>query len=99
MAVEINKDGIEITNRFFDAVDSIILREELKGFNGFTDRHHLKRGNLYHLKTHAANCILKPELMHLLVMEHNVDAEWLITGVGPMFQDAQKRKIRHEPLD
>lgn len=92
MAMNISKEGVAITDRFFRAIDTLIKAGQLRGLKSFTDTHNINRWNLVHVKDNPNNSVLKPELLALLVRHHNVSATWLLTGTGPMFQTETRQE-------
>ena len=99
--MNISQDGIAITNRFFKAIDILAGAGHLRGLQTFTKLHGLNRRNIMHIKESPHNTVLKPEVLMLLVVHHNVSPMWLLTGNGAIFQDGNdmppKRVWRNKP--
>ena len=87
MAMNISKEGQDITKRFFQAIDILTKARHFRGLQTFTTIYGLNRRNLQHVKDSPANTVLKPEILMLLVKHHNVSGTWLLTGEGTIFQD------------
>ena len=85
--MSISKDGQDITQRFFKAIDILTQANYFRGLQTFTMRYGLNRRNLQHVKEKPTNTVLKPEVLALLPKHHNVSALWLLTGEGAVFQD------------
>lgn len=87
MAMNISPSGVEITNRFFKAIEILVENGYMRGLQTFTRRYNLNRRNIQHIKGSPSNTVLKPELLANLVTDFNISAYWLLTGNGPVFQD------------
>jgi len=81
-----SQQGIEITNRFFEALDILRANKAIRGVNTFAKRHGINQGNLATLKNDPTNRILKPEYIAYLVEDFHISADWILLGVGPMFR-------------
>lgn len=83
--MNISKEGVEITNRFFEAVDALRSREAIRGLQTFTRKYNLNYWNMTTLKNAPDAHVLKPECLCYLACDYGVSAEWLLTGKGCMF--------------
>lgn len=77
--------NIQISNRFFYALEQIIAKKELRGVQTFTTRYGLDKRNLYKIKNQPEIFTLKPSLLAILVEDFSVSALWLLTGKGDIF--------------
>lgn len=74
--------GIEITKRFFEAIDFLKDTKEIRGLQTFTRRYDINKWNMLTLKKDPMNRILKPEYLSYLVRDYGISADWLLTGRG-----------------
>lgn len=77
--------NIQISARFFHALEQIIAKKELRGVQTFTNRYGLDKRNLYKIKNQPEIFTLKPSLLAILVEDFSVSAQWLLTGKGSIF--------------
>ena len=85
--MSISPVGVAITERFFMAIELLVEAGHFRGLQTFTSMYNINRRNLQHIKNSPSNSVLKPEVLTLLVIHHNVSAMWLLTGKGNIFQD------------
>ena len=78
----ISKEGIEITNRFFEAIEILKSQNKIKGLHTFTTKFNINRRNLQDVRKNPDVKILKPDIISYLVTEYDVSAEWILTGRG-----------------
>lgn len=83
--MNISKDGVEITKRFFKAVDALRSQGAIRGLQTFTRRYNLNYWNMTTLKNAPDAHVLKPECLCYLARDYGVSAGWLLTGKGCMF--------------
>lgn len=83
--MNISKEGILITQRFFEALDMIIAQGKIRGLQTFTKQYSINRWNMITIKNNPETSILKPEYLTYLVRDFGVSAEWLLTGKGKVF--------------
>ena len=86
--MKITEQGTAITIRFFRVIDVLIQKRQLRGLKTFTDAYKLNYWNMSTLRKSPAEHPLKPEWLSYLVLDYGVSADFLLTGVGPMFSDA-----------
>jgi len=85
--LKISKEGTEITKRFFEAVDTLRTRKEIRGLQTITKRYGMNYWNMNTLRN-APDChVLKPECLYYLVRDYGISAEWLLTGEGGMIKN------------
>lgn len=82
-----SKDGIEITRRFFMAIEELKARKIIRGLGTFTNRYNVNRWNLITVRDNPDKSTLKPEYLAYLTEGYNVSAEWLLLGTGTMFKE------------
>lgn len=88
-----SKDGIDITNRFFKAIEELKARKEIRGLGTFTNRYNINRWNLITVRDNPENSTLKPEYISYLIDGYDISAEWLLLGKGAMFKKEQRFKL------
>ena len=91
----ISDTGIEITNRFFEAVDELKRQKVIRGLKTFTTRFNANRSGLVAAKDNPATNQVKPEYLTYLVEGYGVSADWLLTGRGKMFKGVSKAKHKN----
>lgn len=89
--MKISPDGVAITKRFFLAIDVLITQKKIRGLNTFTTMHDINYWNLCTLRSDPSIRVLKPEFLTYLVSDFGISAEWLLTGVGSMFNETQDK--------
>jgi hypothetical protein len=83
--MNISREGIEVTNRFFEAIDMLKEQKTIRGLQTFTTKYKLNRWNVNTVKWNPEKSILKPEWLVYLVRDYNISADWLLTGKGGIF--------------
>lgn len=83
--MNISKEGILITQRFFEALDMIKAQGKIRGLQTFTRQYSINRWNIITVKENPDKSVLKPEYLTYLVRDFGVSAEWLLVGKGRMF--------------
>jgi hypothetical protein len=83
--MKISPDGISITNRFFQAIETLRAQGEIRGLQTFTEMHGINRWNMNTVKFNPETSVLKPEWIFLLVSSFGVSADYIVTGRGKMF--------------
>lgn len=92
MILKISTTGVAITKRFFFAIDVLINQRKIRGMKTFTDLYNINYWNLSTLRKEQDKRMLKSEWLAYLVQDFNVNAEWLLTGVGSMFKTPNNDK-------
>ena len=75
-----------IAKRLALALDVLINQRRLRGIKTFTDAHDINYWNFSTFLKEPTKRVLKTEWLAYLVQDHDVNAEWLLTGVGSMFK-------------
>lgn len=84
--MSVSAKGIEITNRYFQAIDILKAQRKVKSLRTITERYGVNYGNFHTIKTHPDTYILKPELIASLSEDYGVSTEWLLLGKGRFFK-------------
>lgn len=90
--MKISSEGIEITKRFFEAIDVLKAHKEIRGLQTFTRIYDIHRWNMRVVKLHPETSVLKPEWIAYLVRDFGISAEWIILGKGEMFKTKYVQK-------
>ena len=85
--MNISKEGIAVTNRFFEAIDMLKAQKKIRGLQTFTRQYGINRWNLNTVKLNPDKSVLKPEWIVYLVRDFKISAEWILLGRGGMFYD------------
>ncbi len=85
--MNISKEGIAVTNRFFEAIDMLIAQRRIRGLQTFTNQYGINRWNMITLKGNPENRVLKPEWIVYLVRDFGISPNWILLGKGDMFDD------------
>lgn len=78
-----------VVNRFFEAVDALIARGDLRGIQTYCDLYEIDKRNFYKQRSDEDRGIFQVSWMVPLVTEYKVSAAWLLTGKGTMFKNAK----------
>lgn len=84
--MKISQDGINITTRFFYAIDKLKEEKKIRGLQTFTREYDINYWNISTVKKQPERSVLKPEWLYYLVKNYNVSSEWLITGRGSFYR-------------
>lgn len=77
------RECIEITKRFFEALDMLKEQKRIRGMQTFTREY---GENYWNFQTCRKDGLrIKQEWLTYLVRDYDVSAKWLLTGVGGMF--------------
>ncbi len=77
------KECLDITRRFFEALDMIKAQKRIRGLQTFTREYGVNYWNFTTAKKDGLR--IKQEWLTYLVRDFDVSAEWLLTGRGGMF--------------
>lgn len=84
--MSVSELGVQITNRFFFAIDTMIQQGRIKSLRQITEMYGLNYGNTYTIKKKPEEYILKPELIARLCTDFNISPSWILLGKGNMFK-------------
>lgn len=86
-----NPESQLINKRFFEAIDELIKRKQLRGKKSFATRYNLNWGNLYQLRRYPEK---EFQLCYLswLARDFGVSSQWLLTGEGEIFS----KRLAHQ---
>lgn len=84
---------LDITKRFFEALDAIKEQKRMRGMQTFTNKYGENYRNFYNLRKAGAR--IKQEWLTYLVRDYYVSAKWLLTGEGNMFSRHIKPRAKH----
>ena len=77
--------NIEITNRFFEAVDLLIAHKVISGLRYFAELHGINRANLVTTKTNPQTKLLRVSYVSYLCDDFKINPSWLLSGKGDLF--------------
>lgn len=83
--MNISKEGIAITKRFFEAIDILKAQKKIRGLQTLTREYNINRWNLITVKKEPEIRVLKPEWIVYLVRDYGISANWILLGTGSMF--------------
>ena len=90
--MSVSTKGVEITNRFFLAIETLKMQGRIKSLRAITERYGLNYGNFHTMKTRPETYILKPELIAALSEDFDISTEWILLGKGHIFNYYKQRK-------
>lgn len=85
MNLNIPGRAIEISERFFKAIDVLKNERKIRGLQTFTRMHSLNYGNINTMKHNLGRRTFRVEYLAYLAEDFDVSCEWLLLGEGPMF--------------
>lgn len=74
---------LEITRRFFEALDMIKAQKRIRGMQTFTREYGINYWNFCTARKEGQR--IKQEWLTYIVRDYDVSADWLLTGKGGMF--------------
>lgn len=83
--MSIPKEGIEITKRFFLALDTLKNERKIRGIQTFTRAHGINRWNLITVRNTPDRAALKVEYIHYLCKDYHISTHWIIFGTGNFY--------------
>lgn len=97
MNLNIPNTALEISNRFFQALDVLKGQRKIRGLQTFTKRYGLNYGNMNTLKHNLDRRTFRVEYLAYLARDFGISCEWLLLGTGPMFTQKCSR-IEESPI-
>lgn len=91
MNLKIPNLAIEISGRFFKAIDVLKDEKKIRGLQTFTKMHGLNYGNINTMKHNLDRRTFRIEFLAYLAEDFGVSCEWLLLGKGPMFKQRCSR--------
>jgi hypothetical protein len=79
-----NPQSQQIHGRFFQAIDALVLRRQLRGKKSFATKYELNQGNFFKLRNNP-QAEFPLHYLTLMVEDFNVSAHYLLTGKGEIF--------------
>jgi hypothetical protein len=80
---DLPREYIELATRFFQALEALKQRDDIRGIGTFIRKHGIDKRNFYKVKDFSIR--FKPEWLVYLARDYKVSSEWLLTGRGEMF--------------
>ena len=84
--MNITEQGVAITNRFFQAINTLIEERRMRGLNTFTEAHGLNRWNIITVREDPSGRYLQPEWIAWLCHDYNISPEWVLFGTGTFYK-------------
>lgn len=85
--MNITKDGIAITNRFFQAIEILKSEKRIRGLQTFTRNHNLNRWNMVTLRNDPSSRYLQAEWIAWLCSDYNLSPDWILYGTGQFYRN------------
>jgi hypothetical protein len=85
--MHISPSGIQITKRFFEAIETLKKQGVIGGLQTFTKEFEINRWNMVTVKNNPDKSILKPEWIYYLCHKYNISTNWIILGQGNIFNN------------
>ncbi|MDD4190392.1 MAG: hypothetical protein PHI28_03625 [Mangrovibacterium sp.] len=81
-------DTVSVILRFYEAIDAIITRGDIRGIKTYCDLYNIDRRNFYAQKKNIDSKRLRFQISWMVpvVRDFKVNATWLLTGKGKMFK-------------
>ncbi|MBQ7750322.1 MAG: hypothetical protein IJR77_03755 [Bacteroidales bacterium] len=89
--------AIEITGRFFEAMDYLVAARIVRGYKTVTDLWGIDRRNLAKLKAEPQHRTLKPEYIYYLERDYGISSRWVVTGRGRMLLPSRQTDEQNRP--
>lgn len=89
--LNIPEKGIQISKRFFLALETLKAQGKIRGLKTFTDRHNLNYGNMNTLRSNLHKRTLRVEYLAYIVKDYDISSDWLLLGEGDMFRQKNSK--------
>ena len=89
--------AVEITGRFFEAMDYLVAARIVRGYKTVTDLWGIDRRNLDKLKDEPTRRTLKPEYIYYLERDFGISSRWVVTGHGRMLLPSRQTDEQNRP--
>lgn len=86
-----------VIRRFFEAIYALKARKEIRGKQTFTNQYNINRWNFNTLEKDMSRDIFQTSWLTYLVRDYGVSAQWLLTGLGDMFQKQKQQTVGIKP--
>ncbi|WP_298072343.1 hypothetical protein [uncultured Bacteroides sp.] len=83
--MNISDEGVLVTKRFFEAIDTLKAQKKIRGLQTFTNKYKINRWNMITVRTKPKVSVLKPEWIVYLVRDYGISANWILLGNGKIF--------------
>lgn len=83
--MSISTQDIEITNRFFHAIEILKSQGKVKSLRQITIMYGMNYGNTYTIKKHPELARINASSIANLCMDFGISTEWMLLGYGQMF--------------
>ena len=87
--------AIEITGRFFEAMDYLVAARIVRGYKTVTDLWGIDRRNLAKLKAEPQHRTLKPEYIYYLERDFGISSRWVVMGHGRMLLNTHQKEAKN----
>ena len=77
--MNISKEGIAITKRFFEAIDMLKAQKRMRGLLTYTKAHDINYWNINTVRNQPEVSVLKPEWIAYLVFPTRVTCTWRVS--------------------
>ncbi len=75
----------QVVGRFFQALDALKERKDIKGIQTFCTQYGIDKRNLYRQRKEPRIQIMHYDWIVPLVTEYGISSLWILTGLGKMF--------------
>lgn len=82
---KIDESTIAITKRFGEALDALIVREDIKNKLTFANKYDIDYSNLNATLKDPEKASVRMTWLAILVKDYAVSGRWILTGLGEMF--------------
>ena len=78
-------ESIKVILRFYEAVEKLIEKGQIRGKQTFTNKYGINRRNFIYVENNPQSNMFQIAWLGHLIRDYNVSSEWLMTGEGQMF--------------